>query len=413
MRTTFLTIVLVLSSIANQICFAQRNEIKSDRIASLQVVAGNDWLSMPISTLNGSPINISFDDLTHEYHRYVYRLQHCETDWSISEGIFDSDFCEGFADGNTIDNIEESINTNTLYTHYRLSIPNDNCRIKMSGNYRLTVYDENDGDTILSACFMIVEPLVTIKAAVTSNTDIDINKAHQQVSAEINYPLLNITNPEAEISTVVMQNGRWTTARINSRPQYQSSNGQRWDHNRDFIFDGGNEYHKFEILDVTHPTLGIENVGWDGKNYHAQIWTDLPRPSYVYDEDANGSFYIRNSDNIENDRISEYVIVNFRMKSPRLNDRVYVNGVWTNDSFTPQYEMEYNEQNQLYEAYIPLKQGYYSYQYLTKNRDGIIKPVPSEGNFYQTENSYQILVYYKGVGQRTYRLVGYKNVNNK
>lgn len=413
MRTTFLTIVLVLSSIANQICFAQRNEIKSDRIASLQVVAGNDWLSMPISTLNGSPINISFDDLTHEYHRYVYRLQHCEADWSISDGIFDSDFCEGFADGNTIDNIEESINTNTLYTHYRLSIPNDNCRIKMSGNYRLTVYDENDGDTILSACFMIVEPLVTIKAAVTSNTDIDINKAHQQVSAEINYPLLNITNPEAEISTVVMQNGRWTTARINSRPQYQSSNGQRWNHNRDFIFDGGNEYHKFEILDVTHPTLGIENVGWDGKNYHAQIWTDLPRPSYVYDEDANGSFYIRNSDNIENDRISEYVIVNFRMKSPRLNDRVYVNGVWTNDSFTSQYEMEYNEQNQLYEAYIPLKQGYYSYQYLTKNRDGIIKPVPSEGNFYQTENSYQILVYYKGVGQRTYRLVGYKNVNNK
>lgn len=413
MRTTFLTIVLVLSSIANQICFAQRNEIKSDRIASLQVVAGNDWLSMPISMLNGNPINISFDDLTHEYHRYVYRLQHCEADWSISDGIFDSDFCEGFADGNTIDNIEESINTNTLYTHYRLSIPNDNCRIKMSGNYRLTVYDENDGDTILSACFMIVEPLVTIKAAVTSNTDIDINKAHQQVSAEINYPLLNITNPEAEISTVVMQNGRWTTARINSRPQYQSSNGQRWNHNRDFIFDGGNEYHKFEILDVTHPTLGIENVGWDGKNYHAQIWTDLPRPSYVYDEDANGSFYIRNSDNIENDRISEYVIVNFRMKSPRLNDRVYVNGVWTNDSFTSQYEMEYNEQNQLYEAYIPLKQGYYSYQYLTKNRDGIIKPVPSEGNFYQTENSYQILVYYKGVGQRTYRLVGYKNVNNK
>lgn len=412
MRKHLLAIIIALSALAATNSFAQYNEIKSENIASLQVVAGNNWLSMPIATLNGEAINISFDDLTHEYHRYVYRLQHCEADWSVSEGIFESDYCEGFADGSTIDDIEESLNTNTLYTHYRLSIPNENCRIKMSGNYRLTVYDENEGDTIFTACFMVVEPLVKTSMAVTTNTDIDTNKAHQQVAAEINYSALGITNSNTELYTVVMQNGRWSTARINAAPQYQTGSGLRWEHNRDYIFNGGNEFHKFEILDVTHPTLGIENVGWDGKNYHAQIWTDFPRPSYVYDEDANGSFYIRNSDNIENDRISEYVTVHFRLQAPQQNGRVFVNGVWTNDRFIPRYEMTYNEQTKLYEAYIPLKQGYYSYQYLTMCDDGTLHPVSTEGNFYQTENSYQMLIYYKGIGQRTYRLVGYNKIRS-
>lgn len=412
MRKHLLAIIIALSALAATNSFAQYNEIKSENIASLQVVAGNNWLSMPIATLNGEAINISFDDLTHEYHRYAYRLQHCEADWSVSEGIFESDYCEGFADGSTIDDIEESLNTNTLYTHYRLSIPNENCRIKMSGNYRLTVYDENEGDTVFTACFMVVEPLVKTSMAVTTNTDIDTNKAHQQVAAEINYSALGITNPNAELYTVVMQNGRWSTARVNAAPQYQTGSGLRWEHNRNYIFNGGNEFHKFEILDVTHPTLGIENVGWDGKNYHAQIWTDLPRPSYVYDEDANGSFYIRNSDNIENDRISEYVTVHFRLQAPRQNGRVFVNGVWTNDRFIPRYEMTYNEQTKLYEAYIPLKQGYYSYQYLTMHDDGTLHPVSTEGNFYQTENSYQMLIYYKGIGQRTYRLVGYNKIRS-
>jgi hypothetical protein len=252
MRTTLLALILTLSAFVATNSFAQYNDIKSENIASLQVVAGKDWLSMPIATLNGEPINISFDDLTHEYHRYVYRLQHCEADWSVSEGIFDSDYCEGFADGCTIDDIEESLNTNTLYTHYRLSIPNENCRIKMSGNYRLTVYDENNSDTVFTACFMIVEPLVKASMSVTTNTDISINKAHQQVGAEINYSALNITNPSTELYTVVMQNGRWSTARINPTPQYQTGSGLRWEYNRNLIFDGGNEYHKFEILDVTH-----------------------------------------------------------------------------------------------------------------------------------------------------------------
>lgn len=391
---------------------AQRHEILSERIASLQVVAGDQWMDLPLITLGQStPIIISFDDLTHDYHRYAYRLEHCEADWSVSEEIFESDYCEGFASGNTIDHYRQSINTNQLYTHYSLQLPNDRCRMKLSGNYRLTVYDEQENDTpVLTACFMVLEPLMAVGMEVTSNTDADFNGRHQQVGMTLNYGGVRVTDPMNQIKTVVMQNGRWDNAIINPKPQYVNASGLAWSHNRDLIFNGGNEYRKFEMLDVSHTTMGLESMTWDGERYHAWIWTDEPRPSYVYDEDADGSFYLRNSDNRDNDILSEYAMVHFRLASPRLPGNIYLNGAWTYDRFPNSYQMQWDEEAQLYHAALWLKQGYYNYQYLLEQPDGTMVPIPSEGNFYQTQNTYQALVYFRGIGERTDRLVGYQAI---
>ena len=390
---------------------AQRNEIKSERIATLQVVAGDDWLSPPVITLGSEDaITISFDDMTHEYHRYAYRIEHCEADWTTSAELFTSDYCEGFNDGNTIEDVKNSINTNILYTHYRLKIPNERCNIKMSGNYRVTIYDDNTSEDVATACFMVVDQRVGLQLGATTNTDIDTNGSHQQIEMKINYAGLKVNNPRLEIKTVVMQNGRWDNAVINAEPQYIMADGLQWTHNKQLIFNGGNEYRKFETLDVSHATMGLESVKWDGKDYHAYVWTDEPRNSYVYDEDADGAFYVRNSDNIENDYISEYVYVHFALKTPPTDNDIYINGVWTNDQFLPKYRMIYNPQNGLYENVLLLKQGYYSYNYLVKNEDGCFSPLQSEGNFCYTENKYQCLVYYKAAGDRTDTLVGYQQI---
>lgn len=390
---------------------AQRNEIKSERIATLQVVAGDDWLSPPVITLGSEDaITISFDDMTHEYHRYAYRIEHCEADWTTSAELFTSDYCEGFNDGNTIEDVKKSINTNILYTHYRLKIPNERCNIKMSGNYRVTIYDDNTSEEVATACFMVVDQRVGLQLGATTNTDIDTNGSHQQIEMKINYAGLKVNNPRLEIKTVVMQNGRWDNAVINAEPQYIMADGLQWTHNKQLIFNGGNEYRKFETLDVSHATMGLESVKWDGKDYHAYVWTDEPRNSYVYDEDANGAFYVRNSDNIENDYISEYVYVHFALKTPPTDNDIYINGVWTNDQFLPKYRMIYNPQNGLYENVLLLKQGYYSYNYLVKNGDGSFSPLQSEGNFCYTENKYQCMVYYKAAGDRTDTLVGYRQI---
>ena len=392
---------------------AQRNRILNPDIASLQVVAGNNWLSMPVIGLGeGVPVNIAFDDLTHEYRRYAYKVEHCNADWSTSGDLFVSDYIDGFNADNVIEHVEQSINTNMLYTHYRFQIPNERCKLKMSGNYRVTIYDANDDDkAVAECCFMVVEPRMGIKLSVDANTDKGINSRWQQVAMEVKYDGgLSVTDVQRQIYTVVMQNGRWDNAVVNAKPQFVMGDGLRWSHNAQLVFEAGNEYRKFEMLDVRQANMGVEKIDWDGKEYHAYLWPDEPRGSYVFDEDANGAFYIRNSDNRENNSTSEYVHVHFTLRSPRLEGGVFVNGVWTNDQLAAPYQMRYDEGAQCYRLSLLLKQGYYSYQYVWQQPNGQIATVPSEGSFYQTENRYQALVYYRKLGERADRLVGFAEI---
>ena len=392
---------------------AQRNRILNPDIASLQVVAGNNWLSMPVIDLGeGVPVNIAFDDLTHEYRRYAYKVEHCNADWSTSGDLFVSDYIDGFNADNVIEHVEQSINTNMLYTHYRFQIPNERCKLKMSGNYRVTIYDANDDDkAVAECCFMVVEPRMGIKLSVDANTDKGINSRWQQVAMEVKYGGgLSVTDVQRQIYTVVMQNGRWDNAVVNAKPQFVMGDGLRWSHNPQLVFEAGNEYRKFEMLDVRQANMGVEKIDWDGEAYHAYLWPDEPRGSYVFDEDANGAFYIRNSDNRENNSTSEYVHVHFTLRSPRLEGDVFVNGVWTNDLLAAPYKMQYDEGAQCYRLSLLLKQGYYSYQYVWQQSNGQIATVPSEGSFYQTENRYQALVYYRKLGERADRLVGFAEI---
>ena len=390
---------------------AARNVVYAPEVKTLQVVVNQDWLSPPVMRIGTNDVlNIGFDELSHNYHRYVYRLERCEADWTTSEDLFESDWLEGF-NGNPIEDYENSLNTTVLYTHYQLTIPNDRCRVKMSGNYRLHVYDEEEEDKeVLCAEFRVVEPLMRIGLSVSTDTDIDFNRSHQQVSMAVDYMGVSISDVESQMLTVVMQNGREDSQKWNVKPTYIRNDRLQWEHCRQLIFDAGNEYHKYEVLDVSHPTMGIDKMRWDGSHFHAYPFVDTPRRHYLYDEDANGAFYIRNSDNIENDRTCDYVYVHYKlMPSERYDADVIVDGQWTTESAT-RYVMDYDEEDKSYNATILQKQGYYSYQYLLRNAEGLTEVMPEEGSYYQTENRYQAFVYYKGVSDRTWQLVGYQQI---
>ena len=386
------------------------NRTYSPQVKTLQAVVNKDWLSPTVMRLYGNDfLNIAFDELSHDSHRYIYRLEHCEADWTGSEDIFEADWLEGFND-NVIEKFEHSINTVVPYTHYQLQIPNDRCRLKLSGNYRLYIIDDDTNETVASVEFMVTEQTMLLSMAVTTNTDIDVNGSHQQVSFKLSYGDFQVTDASEQLQTIVMQNGREDTWRWNTRPSSVNHKGLAFEHRRDLIFDGGNEYRKFEVLDTSHPTMGIERIRWDGAAWQAYPFLSEPRPVYIYDEDANGSFYIRNSDNRDNDITSDYVWVNYRLKAPRLHEGVVViEGRWATEE-PETYQMNYDETSGLYTASILQKQGYYSYQYLWVTDDGVSHPLPSEGSYYETENRYQTMVYYKGTGERTWRLTSYAQI---
>lgn len=389
---------------------AQRHEIYSSHIRSLTVVADDDWESLPVTELGGS-VDIGFDDMTHDYHRYAYKIEPCNADWTVNNQLFESDFIRDFSSDNVIDDVQESLLTTKNYTHYKFTVSG----IRLSGNYKVTVYDNNAEDRpVLTACFMVVEPkesAMGVSLRVTTNTDASINQRHQQVGMEVNYSGYTVTQPAQQIKTVVLQNGQWHDARVNLKPQYVMGDGLRWDHNRGLIFDAGNEYHKFEILQTDVASMGVDHIYWDSVQYHAFPFINVPRPHYLYDEDADGAFLLRNSDDDNAETESDYMLVHFQMECPDVkNGDVYVNGFFTNDQFLPQYKMTYDQEAKRYEAIVPLKFGYYNYQYLVVSPNGTVTRLPYEGDFYQTENRYQAFVYFREPGGRYDRLVGYNEL---
>ena len=396
--------VLLLCCALAAVCYGG-NRVYSSRIHSLTSIVNGDWLNRPVMLLgSGDRMEIGFDELSHDYHRFVYRLEHCEADWSVSEELFESDWLEGF-NGNPIDDYQNSINTTVLYTHYRLTIPNDLCHLKMSGNYRLTVYDE-DNERMLEVEFYVVAPMMDIGLQATTNTDIGHNVSHQQVSMSLQFNNVRVTNTTDQLYTVVMQNWREDNARTNLRPTFVSNKGLAWEHNRQLIFDAGNEYHKFEVLDVSHATMGLDKIEWDGHHYQAYPFTAVVRRNYLTDVDADGAFCIRNSEYTEIDYTCDYVYVNYALQVPFQGD-IYLQGHWTDRADRDTYRMQYDPQHGIYHTRLLQKQGYYSYQFLTA--DG--KVPPSEGSFYQTENTYQAFVYWRGDGGRTWQLLGYRAIS--
>jgi len=409
-KTIILTVVLLMS-----LTVSAGNTVFDPQIKSLQAVVNDDWLSLPVMRLGSNDIlKISFDELSHDYHHYIYRLEHCEADWTPSQELFESDWLEGF-NGNPIDDYEPSVNTTVPYTHYWLQIPNDRMRLKLSGNYRLRIYEDGDDDReLMTVDFWVTEESMPLSLSATTNTDIDTNVSHQQVSMTLGYGAFRVVNPTEQILVTVMQNCRDDNRKTGVKPTIIKSNGVEWQHCRSFIFDAGNEYHKFEVLDVSHATMGIDFIQWNGDNYEAYPFTDEVRRNYLYDEDANGAFYIRNSDNWENTITCDYVWVVYRLKCPELPEgNMVIDGRWTTDNSQDTYTMTYDHKTGSYVARVLQKQGYYSYQYLWQLPDGTRRYAPSEGSFYQTENRYQAFAYFRGIGENTWRLAAYRQIDLK
>ena len=392
---------------------AQQTRSLDPMVKTVRVLVDDDPLQPPIARL-GTPIEVSFDVLSHAYTRYIYKVELCNADWTVATDVFENDYLSGF-NNRPIEDYETSLNTSVLYTHYRFRFPNEDCRLRLPGNYRVRVFaDERDAsdEPVLEAFFSLLQPRMSISAQVSTNTDVDFNQRHQQVSYALSYGSERVVDPGRELHTVVMQNRRWDNAVVNLPHNIQKATGVEWTHRRHLIFPAGAEFHKFEILDVRLNGMGVDVMEWEEPYRHATLFAVQPQRNYTYDPDQNGAYVIRHSDDEDNDTQTEYLFVHFLLKSPRLpGGDVYVCGQWTNGFPDPDCRMTYDEKSGCYETGVLLKQGYYNFQFRQLDADGVGQTTHTEGDFYQTENEYIILVYHRPQGARYDALVGYAKLN--
>lgn len=390
---------------------AQENGIFVDNLKTLQVKLNGEWGEQPVMLLGGANfMEISFDDLQHNFVRYTYTITHCNADWKQSE-LIRSEYMDGF-DDNRIEDYEQSMNTEMEYNHYSFTLPNEDVKLLVSGNYIVNIFEDGEDEPVARACFSIVEPRVGIAIEVNGNTDIDTYQSHQQISFGINYNGFPVRNAVDELIPVVRQNNRWDNAAFNLKPTYMRVNEMIYEHNRSLIFDAGNEFRRFEILDRHVPTMRVDKMRYDGDYYHAIVMTDEQRTAYLFDRDQDGCYWIRNGNNVDNDTESDYYFTHFRLEMPQIpGGELYINGEFSNYSYAPEFKMEYNLMEHAYEIVLPLKQGSYNYQYMFV-RDGksVGEITPAEGSFHQTENEYSVYVYNRPFGSRYDKLVGFKTI---
>ncbi len=382
----------------------------SDRFKTLRTQVEGRELFPPIIDLNTNEhITISFDEMTEEVSYLQYSLVHCNADWRPS-ALSDLEYLDGF-NTNPIEEFDFSMATFAHYVHYSLTLPNEDVQFKVSGNYVLLVYPENEPERVLlQVCFSVYENNILVAPSVTSRTDIDYNREHQQVSVTLNANNYRIQNPYNELKVSVTQNGRRDNEVIVNRPLRIQGSQIFFDHDRNLIFEAGNEFRRFEMVATRYAGLGVANIYHFDPYYHVELTPVKPRSesSYLYDQTQNGRFVIRQSGASDSDTEADYFVVHFTLDSdPIPGGKIYIDGELTNHLYSPYNEMIYNPQTEQYEKTLLLKQGSYNYQYLFLP-DGArtATAAPVEGNYYQTVNEYLVKVYHRAPGERYDRLIG-------
>jgi hypothetical protein len=387
----------------------------SDKIKTLRVYPVDKWNAAPVIELNsGDRIEINFDMMDAAPYAYTYTLTHCNADWTPSQ-LIQSEYMSGFQN-RYVDDYATSFNTTMDYVNYRISFPNEDITIKVSGNYVVQIFSENSDEPVLSACFSVVEKKADIFMQVTSQTDKGMNNFHQQVNFTVTYGN-EVKTPMQDLKVYVFQNNRSDNVATLVKPLRILSNQLVYEHVRDLIFEAGNEYRNFEMTTHQHNGLNIEAIKFYSPYYHALLYPDKIRAgrSYSYYEDINGKVFIRTLSGTEADIEADYYIVHFFLpcKSP-YSENVYILSEAFNNILDERSKMDYNPQEGGYVKSILLKEGYYNYLYVTRENNKLHGSTALvEGNYYQTENEYRVMVYFRHIGNRYDQLIGVQTIKFK
>lgn len=408
-----LAIIIYINGFSQQ---AFRTAVFNPDIRTLQILPVGEKYLPPVITLNSDErLEVKFDEMSHEAHNYGYKITHCNADWTPS-GLLTTEYLSGYTTANITEYIL-SQNTTFLYTHYRFQLPNDEIQFKVSGNYVVQIYEDNQQDKPLAqACFSIVEPRVSISAKVRGNTDTELNNRLQQLDFEVVLNGVNVREASTEVKVLIRQNNRIDNEVSGIQATYISGNKLSYINNKELIFEGGNEFHRFDISSVYAASEGIDEIKYVQPHYEVFLTPDKIQTSrnYMHEFDVNGKFVINYQEAMSDSNYeADYMWVNFRLpaKSPFFDGQVYLGGDFNYNIYDGRTRMMYDNDSQQYYQKVLLKQGGYNYQhrFVPKNsKKAFVERV--DGSYWQTGNEYSIYIYHRGWGERYDKLVGVKQI---
>lgn len=411
-RVTGWVIISFLFFLAVNTAIGQKTLLMEDKIYEPQIRTVMCYSLTPGAPLPSTAVKIDaqnlileFDDLQEDRNNYYARIIHCNYDWSKSL-MRDLDILRDYNEF-PINDFGFSINTHIPYVHYRFLVP----PVKMPGNYLLIVYrDGNKNDIVLSRRFMVYQNLVILAQDDNLIGLGNLKSTNQALNFKLSYARMEVINPTTQIHVTLRQNHRWDNARFNLQPSFIREDIKQLEYrffDMNNTFSAGNEFRFVDFRSMNSPGYNTKSIDRAQRPFELYVTDDTPRGSQAYTQfpDKNGAYVIENLDTRQEPWISnQYLYVNFMLRSPELENDVYVIGGFNTWERTEENRMIYN--NGAYACRLLLKQGFYDYQYWVTPSANTNSNV-IEGNYFQTENLYEVLVYHRPYQPNADILVGY------
>jgi hypothetical protein len=378
-----------------------------------------DQLSMPVINLNTNDrVELHFDDLQADVKYYYYTFQLCDRNWK-PVNVSQFDYLKGFTQIR-ITNYRFSSIAFTRYSHYQAIIPDRNSYPVKSGNYLIKVF--LDGDTAKVAFtkrLLVVDNRSTIAARITQPFSPQYFRTHQRLEFNVNINGLNAFSAPQQIKVVVLQNYRWDNAVTEVAPTFVRGNSLDYSTENNLIFPAGKEWRWLDLRDFHLQTDRVRTAEYKKNSTTIYVKSDRERftDRYIYYRDINGLYTVETTQSVNPFWQSDYASVHFSFSPPdsipyRDKD-VYLFGQLTNYAFTDSTKLQFNGEKGIYETDLFLKQGYYSYTYVLADKNNFANRVEVDGNYFEAENVYTILVYYKSFNGRSDELIGAATIGSR
>jgi hypothetical protein len=399
---------------------AQVEKILDANIQTVLLYPKGKPLALPVIVLNtAEELLVQFDDLSAQYQQYYFTIELMDIHWQpVALNPFD--YIRGLTQNNIRDYTISSI-AQQAYYHYAFSFPTVSCRPTKSGNYLMKVFRQGRAnDLVFTKRFFVVEQEVPIAASIQEPFDALISKSHQKIQIALDVKKVNFLQPEF-LKVAVMQNTRFNDVLISNAPSFIRGNQIEYNADRDFVFPAGKEARWLDLQNLRFKTDRIAQIQQIGNGSNIILKPDQSRASIPYYtfKDLNGQFIISNSEAIQSENQNDYAKVLFtylpKNGLPFVGESLYLAGAMTGNLLDSNARMQWNKSLGLYEKWLNLKQGYYSYNYIIRSDqspDPMHDFMLTEGDHWETENSYAIFVYYRVAGSRYDQIIGFSNLNS-
>jgi hypothetical protein len=365
-----------------------------------------DNLQSAVAMLARQNLLLEFDDIQESRNNYYARLIHCNSDWTKSQ-LLDLDFMSAYNEFN-VNDYQYSNNTFLPFVHYRFPIP----PVKLPGNYVVMIYrDGNREDVVLTARFMIFSSQVSLAPNQNLVGNSALSGSNQQINFTIDYRDLQVFNAMDNFKVIIRQNQRWDNARFNVKPSFIREDISQLEYrffDQDKQWLAGNEFRFVDFRSLNSPGRNTARIDKTQKPFVLKVQEDRSREGQAYAQypDLDGNFAIENLDYREPALSGQYIFVDFTLRTEQLKDaNVYVIGNFNHFARTEENRMKFNKATSAYETSIVMKQGWYDYIYYVESPT--LPATYFEGSHYQTENFYEVFVYYKSLTPMADLLVGY------